>query len=218
VFIVCQCAPLSARADDVPAELTKRWEFEKAIETPLHEWVAFLARRNGLKIEFDADAFEAEKREVPKNARTALPNMSGLFVDTALRYALDQAQAIYEIHGRTIVIVPNTSAGKPRTYPPFSEVQRKAQKELLDSAATKRIEVQQDLEAPLMDIFELIAHQSPLRILMTPDQKKVIGESRVKVEKGKYTFDEIMKQVLKGLKSTYQVQPDHIRIISNSES
>jgi hypothetical protein len=216
----CFCLPAISRGDEIPAFFKQRVDFDKAIESPFKDVVEFLGRKFGWKLEVDYKAFESEGLKNPKDARIRLPKMPNYFPDTILRLVASQAGGVYEIRDGTAVIVPNQSQGKPRSFPPLTDEQKKAQKELRDYVSKKQIVLNTaDLEAPLKDLMEFVADRCGLTIMFDSRRlPKFAEETRGKIEKGSHTFDEVMKQALKPIKATYVIEPDHIRIVPQEES
>jgi len=185
------CAALAiflcdGRAADPPTELAKGVDFPKPVEAPLHEVVDLLSREFGLKTEVDLQAFAAEKRDYPKNAQVSIPRMPSMYLETALRYALSPADAVFEIRGKTIVVVPNRKQGKLVEFPPHSRAGSQRHKDLLARMA-KSVDIDKDIEAPLKDVLEFLQDRFDFTIALTSSQKTTIGETRVKIQNANYT-------------------------------
>jgi hypothetical protein len=216
------CAALAAfecdgRAADPPAELAKGVDFPKPVEAPLHEVVDLLSREFGLKIEVDLQAFAAEKRNYPKDDQVSIPRIPSISLETALRYALSPAGAVFEIRGKTVVILPNRKQGKAVDFPPHSRAGSQRHKDLLAKIA-KPVDIDKDIEAPLKDVLEFLQDRFDFTIALTSAQKNNIGETRVKIQNAKYTLGEMLKITLKQANSTYIVEPDHLRVVPLQES
>ena len=82
----------------------------------------------------------------------------------------------------------------------------------------KMIELDRNVDAPVKDVLEFLSDRYDLTIILDPTELKDAGEERAHIEKGKYKPDELLKFVLKGIKATYRIEPDHIRIVRQRES
>ena len=211
------CITMGSPAAEPPIELTKAIDFEKPVERPLHEVIDLLSNTYGLKIEVDKEAFAAEKREFPNDIKAWLPRFPSMHLETALRFALAPADAVFEIRGKTIVIVPNQKQGKAVSFPPHSQAGSQRHKDLLARMA-KTVEMERDVEAPLKDVLEFLQDRFDFTVVLTPAQARRLGESRVKIDKGEFTVGDILKQTLKQVKSSYLVEPDYIRVVPRQES
>jgi len=212
--------PLSSWADDVQEKLVKNVDLDKPFEADLKDVLTFLSDRFDLKIEVDQEAFAIEKRKDPIFFRVASPPMPGVFLDTTLRFMLTQADAVYELRGKSIVVVPNRSKGLPVRFPDYTRAQkeeiRKRQKELEDRLLQLRVETG-NIDASIKEALEFITDAHKVAILIDPKIKK-IADSNVNLSKGTYTFDELMGQILKNTNATYKIRGDHILIVVESRS
>jgi len=220
VALACQFfLPVAVSAGEVEDKLTERIQLGIAVQTPFKEALGYLSRFHGLKIEIDEEAFARENRKNPKDMRTSIAKMDGVFVNTFLRYVLLQADAIYIIRDKSIVIVPNTEKGKPLSFPPYSEKELKAQEQLRDAVAKKgELKIEKDVEGPILDTSDLLNNQLHLRLIIDPAEFKGAGGEKAVIKAGKYAFKDLMAELLKGIKATFQIEPDHIRIVRQRES
>jgi len=221
---VCFCAPKAVRADDAEMKLLKVVDIDKAVEESLKSIIGYLSDRFDLKIEIDKAAFAAEKRQDPSKSRIFLPKCPGITLDTVLRLALPQLDAVYEIRDKGIAIVPAIQDGKRRQFPPYSKDQLKILKQaeiqrgLGEKVSKLKVDLDKSIDAPVKDVLEFLSDRYDLTIIIDPTELRNAGEEMVHIEKGKYTFKELMSIVLKGIKATYRVEPDHIRIVRQRES
>jgi hypothetical protein len=206
------CLPVDGRADDVQAKLMKVVDIDKSIKAPCIDVMQFLSDRFDLKIQVDADAFVAEKLEVPSKKSIALPLAPGVCIDTILRLELSQVNAVYEVRKDIIVIIPHTFQGMPRSFPPLTETQKRAQKEFLERLTKKRVEFP-NVNAPITALLEMITHDQNLLIVLEPTQVGKLAGIKVNFPMGKYTLDEVLRLVVKGTDATYEVHADHVRIV-----
>ena len=220
LVIALALVPQYAHGDEIPAILKKRVDIDKAMEVPLKDAVQFLVDKFGWKLEVDYKAFAAEKLNNPKDISIRLPKMPNYFPDTILRMVASQVGGVYEIRKGAAVIVPIQKQGNSRSFPPLIEEQKKAQKELREYVAKREIALNTaDIEAPLKDIMEFVSDRSGLTIMFDSRRlPKFAEEERGTIKKGTHSFDEVMKQALKPIKATYVIEPDHIRIVPQSES
>ncbi|HLW65071.1 MAG TPA: DUF4974 domain-containing protein [Gemmataceae bacterium] len=217
-LLFCLGAQWPVHADDVQAKLDKRIKVEKSIDAPLKDVLRYLSDQYGLKIEVDNAAFETEKLKDPRDMRARIPKMDPVFLDTMLRLALDSCNAVYEVRGDSIIIMPNRNLGKVREFPARSEAQKKAQKELAERVSKWQPEVEKEFEAPIKDIVEFLSDRFDITILIDYIELSGLGNNRARIKAGKTTFDDVMKQMLKDVDATYRVEPDYIRIVRKRQS
>jgi hypothetical protein len=207
------------RAGEVQDKLMKVVDIDRAIEAPVKDVLAYLSDRFDLKIEVDAAAFAAEKGKDPSRLRIALPKAPGIFIDSIFRLTLPQIQAVYEIRDKTIAIVPDTSRDKRRQFPPYSDKQIKAAEKLQEKVSNlKLIELDNNIDSPVRHVMEFLSDRYNLTIIIDLAELGTAGEEKAHIEKGNYDFKELMTVVLKSIKATYRIEPDHIRIVRQRES
>jgi hypothetical protein len=218
-LVVLGYLPTASRADEAQDKLMKIVDIDKSIEEPLKRVLAYLSDRFDLKIEVDTTAFVAEQGKDPSGLRIWLPKAPGVTLDTVFRLTLPQIQAVYEIREKTIVIVPITNQNKRRQFPPYSDQQVKAAEKLKEKVSNlKMIELDPSIDAPVKDVLEFLSDRYDLTIIVDPTELKDAVEEKVHIEKGEYKLSELLKVVLKGIKATYRIEPDHIRIVRQRES
>jgi hypothetical protein len=217
-LVLCLCAATASQADDIRAKLDKRIDIKLAIDAPLKDVIRYLSERYAIKIEVDDNAFEMEKLKDPRDLRASVPKMNTVFFDTVLRLALASCNAVYEVRGDSIIIVPSRNLGKAREFPARSKVQKNAQRELAERATKWEPDVEKEFEAPIKDIVEFLSDRFDVTIVIDYAELRGLGNNRARIKAGKTTFDDVMKQILKEVGATYRIEPDHIRIVRQRES
>ena len=216
-LVVCSAAPLLLHADDLHAKRDKPVEIDKAIEAPAKDVLQYFSEIFGVIIEVDARAFATEKLNNPEELKhLVLHKMPVAYLDSVLQCVLWRTQAVYEIRGDKIVIVPNRSQGKPRAFPPFTEAQLKAQGELKQRMVKSTVEIERDLKGSFKGIWCYVEDRFEIPIIIgSTHVENVIYyiPTYAEIQKGKYTFDELLSGVLDQVDARYEVLPDHIRMV-----
>ena len=212
-MIVFLCVPIGVRADDIDARLWRRVDIDKTINAPFKDVLQFLTDRFDLKVQFDGDAFVAEKREILNRKLVTLPKAPKVSMDTILRLELAQIGAVYEMRKGAITIVPDVINGQPRPFPNFTDTQKQARKELGERLAKQQVEFSTDVNARAADILEFLTESHDTLVMFDLAQKGKAAGKRVQFKKGKYTMEEVLKEVAKVAGAKYEVHPDHVRVI-----
>lgn len=213
--------PTFALADNIETKLTgSRKTLHTDREISFSFAIDCIAQRFDCAIEIDEKAFAAEKRKVPDKTNINVPAIYvPLCLDSVLRVVLPEANAIYEIRKNKIVVLPNTDRSQRRSFPPLTDGQKAAQKELRDYLLKTKVDVEADTEFEIgrhiLDFLE--NHEVPGVV----DEKGIGRESlerRIKLPKGKYTLDTAIRKVLEAAGAGYVVEPDYIRIVPATKS
>jgi hypothetical protein len=206
--------------NQVKEQLDKSVDIDKAIEAPFRDVAGFLADRFDVKLVVDRDAFKAEKAELPDDKKVKVPKIPNAMLDTALRFMLSQANAVYEVRANQIVIVPNRKNGKPSAFPPVSDARKaliKMQRESLSKLTP--LEIERPIEGPFKGILDFICDRFDVTIIVDTlaFEKRTMDENvwdkRVKLSAMKGSFDAILKKTLAQIKGTYELHGDHILIV-----
>jgi hypothetical protein len=207
-----------ARGDDIQAKLLMRYEFDIGVKASIPQAQQFLFEKIGCKVEIDFAAFEKEKLKIPDDQQLCIPKMPQVFGDTMLRLVASQIHGVYEVRDGMVRIVPEVQDGKPRSFPPFTEMQNKARRELRERVAKIQVDVEKEIDAPIKDIVEFIGDRFDVTFIFDLVELKNVGNNRAHINAGKSDFDDLMKQMLKDVNATYRIEPDHIRIVRQRES
>jgi hypothetical protein len=202
----------------MPPLLTQAAGFDEPMGDSLRNVLNEMSFSWALRIVVDTEAFKAEGLPDPLALKVWVPRTSSASMDSTLRLTLPQVQAVYEIRGDALFVVPNRLANKPRHLPAYSAEQIKAMEALGDLVSKKEIEIDKDFEAPVTDVIGFICDRCDLTIIVDPSELAIPIEEKARAKQGKYKFNEFMALILKGIKATYRIEPDHIRIVRQRES
>lgn len=216
------CKPTLASADEPFTKLVnERHTLTAQRAESLSLQVGSIATDFDCEIEIDEKAFAAEKRPQPDKTVIDVPDTgSPVCLDSALRIVLVRARAVYEIRAKKIVVVPNTQNGRARTFPPLTEGQLRAQRELRDYLRKTEVEVKNDTTVTdIQSGIETLLGNYDVAFVI--DQKR-IGKQALerdgRVRKGTHTLDAVIRMLVGGADATYQLGPDYIAIVPAEKS
>ena len=225
VIAVLICAPVATSAD--PAKvLDSKDNLLKPLEGKFKDMLELLSSRHEIEIVIDQQAFT--KREIAdfEQTKVTTPKMDEFFVDTMLREVLQQVNAVYEVHGQRVVVVPRSRDGKTHSFPAMTAKQRKAQVELEKRLVKPIVEIEKEFDGDLKDILEFLSDRIEVPIIV--DQyafRSLAGKpdprtTKVQLSPGKDSLPNFLNSLLKQVGGRYQIRSDHLRIlpIDNSKS
>jgi hypothetical protein len=204
VFLVASVG----RADDIRVKLEKNVDMDKPIEAPLNEVLDQFAKKWQLKFEIDAKAFAKEKLANPGGTKINLGEMRGLPLDWILRTALFQAKVVYEIRNGAVVIVPSSSDGKPRFFPPL---------------LGQHINIDKRIEAPLKDVLQFLSdrfgtHAEIDSVEFSGEKRETPDNSRVVLEEmSDVSLDSAFRSLLKQVGAVYEFSGNSMIIVPDQK-
>ncbi len=175
--------------------------------------------RYEIKFVVDRPAFAKEKIQEPGSRAAQIPKLPGVSLDTMLRLLLEQTDAVFEIRGQQIVILPNRDGTKRRSFPPYTQAQLAARKTMREKIAKLQIKVYKDFDGELKDILEGMSDQHGVSIIIDAAEfrraRKVdaVGQSRVKLKSGTLPVPQALDKITGQIKGRYEIYGDHIRIL-----
>jgi len=220
--VVWHCfAPFACAGDIEKVLLEDRRSFSDSRPTEFPDAVGYIGNcYNFWQIEIDEKAFAAEKRPAPEKLHVSIPELKDICMDSVLREVLPQAQAVYEIRGNKIVVVPNTDNGRRQPFPPITEAQIKAMKKLRDRLLKTGVEAEVDVRDREIKstIRQLLEDDNVAFVIDEKGIGKKALERIITIPKGSYTLDSMLKLLLDEVGAIYEVRPDYIRIIPATKS
>lgn len=221
VFVaMATCARSTAYGqDEIRTKLDRKIVFDRPIDAPLGDVTEFLSDRFDVTITFDGDAFSHEKMKIPRHAGIKLRKLQEVTLDTLLRLPLSQAEAVYEVRGNTVVILPDKKDGKRRPFPPLSEARKEAIKKQRAKVAELILNVDMKIDAKLYDIVDYIEDKCQLTIFIdefafiATKTDSDVASARVTLERANKPLDSTMKAIMKQINGKYELWGDHIRIV-----
>src|SRR5262249_26384863 len=188
MLVLVAIAPETGRAADPRMQLDKVVDIEKAFDGPANTDLEYLSDRYDTPIVFDQVAFKKEKvKDAPYQRTVYVPKLSAVRLETTLRLILDQLDAMYEIRGQQIVVVPNLRDGKPLKYPPPTDAQKQAQRAMRERLEKTEADISKPFDGNLKSLLDYFEDRHSLDIIIDPTafkrlKQRDVAEATVKLE------------------------------------